>query len=363
MSRIVVAIGTRPDVIKMRPVIDALRAEGFNPEIWWSGQGKDLNEATGDFPVDAVCGQVDWPSAAYGISKVIARFSHYLRTSGRKFTYNYDYDNPEQLHEVVEQPEAGPVDVVLVHGDDATAYACAVAAFLEEVPVAHVEAGLRTYASEPFPEEALRRMIGAVARWHFCPDLRAARNINAECALNDRGVYVVGNTINDTLPQQLFRVLATLHRRENAGTRILNALMTLGVFTDNNENVSMTVIRHPNWQGFMSAEEYSDHGADEHFCDPLSRTVFMEELQLADLIVTDSGGLQEECAWFGIPCLVVRSSTERTALVGSGAVKLIDPDKPEDLTAALDAEYAKRYVYGHGDTGKKIAAILKEELA
>ena len=360
MSRIVVAIGTRPDVIKMNPVIDALREEGFDPEIVWSGQGKDLNEATGGFPVDAHCLNVDWPSAAYGISKVIARFSHYLRASGRTFTYDYDWENPEEGHEVVEGAERVPVDCVLVHGDDATAYACAVAAFLEEVPVAHVEAGLRTYEAEPFPEEALRRMIGAVATYHFCPDDTAKHNIWRECnptAGIPMLTYTVGNTVNDTLPAKPFRILATLHRRENWGERILSALNVLSTFSG---KCALSVVRHPNWGIHMAVADLPDL----EYISPVGRADFIDQIVGADLIVTDSGGLQEECALLGKPCLVVRTSTERTALLGQGVVTLIHPDRPEDLAQAIKAEYNKRYVYGvPGTVSKKIAKILKEELS
>jgi UDP-N-acetylglucosamine 2-epimerase (non-hydrolysing) len=242
-----------------------------------------------------------------------------------------------------------------------------VAAFLSEVPVAHVEAGLRTYASEPFPEEALRRMIACVARWHFCPDEDAAQNVANESGIvhstfgAEDGIYVVGNTINDTLPKHPFRVLATLHRRENWGDRIWNALEVLSDFQcsdpEDDGAIDVIAVRHPNWE-----ERYKYTLVGALGCEPLDRSVLLEELQLADVVVTDSGGLQEECAFLSIPCIVFRTATERTALLENGAIELVHPDRPEELRAALDRHLQRRYTYGRGDTSEKIAKILMEEL-
>jgi UDP-N-acetylglucosamine 2-epimerase (non-hydrolysing) len=257
-----------------------------------------------------------------------------------------------------------------------------VAAFLSEVPVAHVEAGLRTYASEPFPEEALRRMIACVAKWHFCPDKYALGNIGREvgggtmihqCDVGgieyynkDFKGYVVGNTINDTLPKHPFRVLATLHRRENWGKRILDAIEILARFAAD-DKTEVFITKHPNWRRFMSEAVYSDLGpAPDTLCyyqEPADRETFVKRMRGADLVVTDSGGLQEECAFLGIPCIVFRTATERTALLENGAIELVHPDRPEALRAALDRHLQRRYTYGRGDTSEKIAKILMEELS
>ena len=260
-----------------------------------------------------------------------------------------------------------PPHAVIVQGDTATAFACAQAAFLARVPVAHVEAGLRTYSDEPWPEEAFRRQIGAVARWHFAPDLDAAHNVISERESHRvvmtteeyraaRGIFVVGNTVIDTLPDNTFKVLATLHRRENWGARIQNAIDELATFAFAG-NVFVRIIEHPNWsvQGLTKP-------AGPIYTPPLPREALLDEMRRADLIVTDSGGLQEEAAHFGIDTIVLRTSTERVALARTGAVELVDPDSPTSLRDALEAKLARRRCYGVGDSGKRIAEILVHEL-
>ena len=360
--RIVAAIGTRPDVLKMLPVVLALKELGADVEVWWSGQGKDMFPAEHQYLITKAEKYICWDNLAEGIAETINRFSNFLRREGDAYEHKYPQNTvPLDL--------GLPVDVVLVHGDDATAYSCAVASFLEGVPVAHVEAGLRTYNKEPYPEEAFRRMIGAVATWHFAPDQTAARNVirensgapnyqgdivNARHEWETYGIFIVGNTINDTLPKKPFKVLATLHRRENWGERRKEAMKVLGDFVQN-DNVEVSVIRHPNWDmdGFQSRVACLA---------PLSHDELIEMIQEVDLVVTDSGGLQEEAAFLGTPCICVRTSTERTTLVENGAVELVHPDRPEELRAALDRHLNRRYAYGRGNTSEKIAEILMGEL-
>jgi len=364
-TKIVAAIGTRPDILKMMPVVDALQDLEVDVEVWWSGQGKDM------FPVEhqylvTESEKIDWGKGLiHGISQTMVSFSHFLSKQ----------DN---------------VDAILVHGDDATAYATGIAGYLAAIRVGHVEAGLRTYQREPYPEEAFRRMIGAVATWHFAPDLQAAYNLCSElgapgCAnkeahklfdgmpdigLNaylDSGskVFIVGNTINDTLPKKPFKVLATLHRRENWGKRIVDALKVLNeVYWDQPTNsFSLYTIRHPNWKSWSKPEdnEYLEPQTLFYY-DPMSHDDLIKKIQEVDLVVTDSGGLQEEAAFLGTPCICVRTTTERTALVENGAVELVHPDRPEELREALDRHLNRRYAYGKGDTSVKIAEILMGEL-
>lgn len=325
--KIALAYGTRPETLKFGPVADALRAKGAEVVVFDSVQSPDL---TGSTPSGII-----WNDGLVrGIAGCMTSFRDWLRA---------------------QQPQA-----VLVQGDTATAFACALAAFLEGVPVGHVEAGLRTYASEPFPEEALRRMIAPLARWHFCPDLRSEENIWNEIGRNNHaGTFVTGNPIIDTLGRRPLCVLATLHRRENWGGRIGDALLALNQF-GREEGVCIRVVQHPNWSKAVSSLEGLSFLT---LLDPMSHEDMLEEMELSDLIVTDSGGLQEEAAYLGVPCLVLRTSTERTALVANGAVKLIDPDRPEDLRQELDLMLARRHAYGAGDAGERIATILLEQLA
>ena len=337
MARIVCAYGTRPEQIKLRPVIDALTDHGLAVVHWWSGQSRNL--VGGNLPTDYH--PISWADLHTGIAGVLREF-------------------PKILAEV--QPDA-----VLVQGDTATAFAVALASFLARVPIGHVEAGLRTYGSEPWPEEAFRRAIAPMAKWHFCPDDDARKNVMAEStrliANSSANAVVVGNTVIDTLPIQPFRVLVTLHRRENQGRRILGALWELDQIAES--DVQVDVIRHPNLSAWWT-DETPPEVVFSHlrWLDPMDHSELIQRLGQSEwaAVVTDSGGLQEEAAHFGIPCLVFRTSTERVALVWNGAVKLSPPDDPRQLRAWLDNLYRQRRTYGDGSAGSQIARILKEEL-
>jgi UDP-N-acetylglucosamine 2-epimerase (non-hydrolysing) len=356
---VVVAYGTRPERIKLAPVVDALRERGVDVVEWCSGQQRDLAG-----------------SSEHGMRKE-------LWEAGLTCGIANCLDEFEKVVQRI-RPAC-----VIVQGDTATAFACAQAAFLARVPVAHVEAGLRTYASEPWPEEAFRRQIAAVATWHFCPDEIAANNVRSEtCApmqylipkgtvttepiypgkiifetesnvwsiAGNDNVHVVGNTAIDTLPPAAMRVLVTLHRRENWGARIERALDVL-----HEVDACVEVIQHPNWNSWMNSEP-AERWPKLAFHPPTARERMLIRLRIVDLVVTDSGGLQEEAAHFGTPCLVLRTSTERTALERAGAVTLVHPDKPERLRAALDQALAKRRCYGDGSASEQIADILVREL-
>lgn len=337
-----ICYGTRPEKIKLAPVRAALEARGVDVREFMTVQSPDLLDGE-----DATAG-VTWHSLIGGIASVLTVW---------------------RLSVASQRP-----DVVIVQGDTATAFSCALAGFLEDIPVAHVEAGLRTYAKEPWPEEGFRRMIAAMATWHFSPDLNAAECLLQEMNVDafgevgqgwkpfvDRGIYVTGNTLIDSLPQQPLGVLVTLHRRENWGERIQRALNSLATLAHDVPQLQIGVVRHPNWDaqaiepppaadGLMYADPIKDHDT------------FIEALRAADLIVTDSGGLQEEAAHFGIPCIVYRSATERVALERSGAVRVVHPDESGALREAIEHWLGQRRAYGWGDAGEKIADILVKEL-
>ena len=327
--RILVAHGTRPEKIKMEPVVHALRAKGAIVDEWYTGQSPDLTGHAGERP---------WNSLHEGIADVMQQM---MRKGG----------------------EHRP-DAVLVQGDTATAFAVALGAFLSRIPVGHVEAGLRTYEAEPWPEEALRRMIAPLATWHFCPDEDAAQNVGREsghCSYDKRSTFVVGNPVIDSLPPKRPEILVTLHRRENWGPRIREALSRLDYIATHASRPIITVITHPNWGAWMP-EGALDGFKGLNFQPPMPQERFRTALRLCDIVVTDSGGLQEEAAYYGKPCFVVRTSTERTALAASGAITLVHPDQPDDLQRELSALLSRRTVYGTGKASAAIADILWKEL-
>ena len=361
--KIVVAYGTRPEEIKLEPVVRALRERGVDVRMWFSGQSPDLAGKA-----EKMALETRWDLGLHaGIKGVIDDFTNFIW-----FGFRAD-----------EKPNA-----VIVQGDTATAFACALTAWLQRVPVAHVEAGLRTYDDEPWPEEGFRRMIAAMAKWHFCPDPHAAINLlresgrssfvdglcvsdwfkerkpgetwDAFCGRNF-GVFVTGNTIIDTLPQEPLRVLVTLHRRENWGDRIKKAIDALENFAFSTPEVQVTFVKHPNWKEWGGQDLTG--AANIEYIEPVaSHQKFLQLVRAADLVVTDSGGLQEEAAHFGVPCLVLRKATERTALWLSGAVRLVNPDDPSALIRELEKLLERRRAYGDGRAGERIAEILVREI-
>ena len=339
MKNIVVACGTRPDVLKLAPVWENLQGiPDLNVKIWWSGQGKDIFPAEHQYMVDESPpshARAGWNGLNAGISHTVDQFDLYLASLS-----TLDFD------------------LVIVHGDDATAYACALAAFNREIPVAHVEAGLRTYADTPFPEEAYRKSISAMATLHFAPDQESRWNLLSEQIPGDR-IFVVGNTINDVIRQWddhyngTMEIIATLHRRENAGERIQRAIDVLSVWAEVHE---VTLIRHPNWGSRYTLP------SNITYIDPVPHEDLLEMIYRTDVVVTDSGGLQEECAFLGVPCIVYRESTERTVLVDEGSVDMASPRNPTSLNLSLNRAYRRRFAYGTGDTGVQIAQIISSHL-
>jgi UDP-N-acetylglucosamine 2-epimerase (non-hydrolysing) len=328
MSRIVVAYGTRPERIKMQPVVDALRTRGFEVEEWCSGQSRDL---LSDLDVQEL---KMWSSGHLtdGVGGLIALFGSRLR--------------------------GWPADAVVVQGDTATAFACAQAAFLSGVPVAHVEAGMRTYERTPWPEETFRRQIALIANWHFCPSSIEASNLRDEYI--DGDIRIVGNTVIDTLEPVPFNVLATLHRRENWGAPIADALTELAAFTESHANVRTAVVRHPNWAQHLTATPAES--ARFTLVAPMAHEQLLASIQAASVVVTDSGGLQEEAAHFGTPCLVYRDHTERVALQENDAITLCPPGT-DALRMHLDRIWRQRNSYGAGNASSLIARILAGDLA
>lgn len=337
--KIAAVFGTRPERIKLEPVVAALEERGVEVVWIFTNQSPDLVEAVDDDET-AWEGLAEWSNLNHGLREALVLVQNVL--------------------------EDESADALLVQGDTATAFAGAVAGFLAEVPVGHVEAGLRTYRREPWPEEAFRGAIARFARWHFCPDRDSYLNLVDEGVGRLDNAWTTGNPVIDTLPQKPFSVLVTLHRRENWGRPINRAIDNLYYFVTEHENVRVDCIRHPNWGSWgRPADPDWDAAAALDgliFHEPVDHDEFLEMMQNSDLVVTDSGGLQEEAARFGVDCIVYRSETERTALRDAGAVSVVDPSEPEKLAQALREAHRKRFCYGYGDAGEQIAEILVREL-
>lgn len=368
MRQVMVIIGTRPEAIKMLPVVRALRATpSLSPYVVTTGQHRTMLDqvfaAFGETPDEDLGLMAPGQTLGQITIKVIAAMEELLARR-----------TPE---------------LVLVHGDTTSAMAAGLAAFYARIPVGHVEAGLRSRnLDHPFPEEYNRRSIDAVARLLFAPTQGAADNLRAERA-DDQTIVVTGNTGIDALlymagkvsgaeiaatgvalPGDRRLILVTGHRRENFGdglTQICEALARLAERPD----VTMVYPVHlnPQVQGPVLAR-LSGY-ANLHLIAPVDYPTMVALMTRAHLILTDSGGIQEEAPALGKPVLVMRQVTERPEAVATGVASLVgtDPDRiVAEAEALLDDEaaYAARarrvFPFGDGTASIQIAAAIETYL-
>ena len=366
--RILVAFGTRPEIIKLGPVCQALRRKPqVTMDVFWSGQHLEL--AAGlldlfDIPVTFNAGTSVMQQPGLG-SKL-----------------------GEMTRQIEQALLRGQYDWVVVQGDTATATAAAIAGFLCRVPVAHVEAGLRTGdLQSPWPEEFNRRVITVATTLHFAPTARAAFNLRRE-NVPETNIRVVGNTVVDALlytrdrvasgyrpiepalaalPTDKKLVLATTHRRENIGDpirNVLRALRTLG--EDGDKLVALPVHLNPDVR--KQVLDILGGAPNVHLLPPLQYPDFVHLLSRAWCVVSDSGGVQEEAPSFGLQILITRDTTERPEVVEAGFGRLVASnyraivEGVRGLTSSNERQLlAKRSPFGVGDAGERIAEGLTGE--
>jgi UDP-N-acetylglucosamine 2-epimerase (non-hydrolysing) len=362
-ARIICIIGTRPEAIKMAPVVKALRNRGFDAPILATAQHRDLlDQVLAAFDLTAEW-DLDAMTPNQGLSELVARIL-------------------PRIDELVRSSEAS---AVLAQGDTTTVLAAALAAFHARVPFGHVEAGLRSGSlAAPFPEEGNRRLTSVLTQWHFAPTELAARALRAE-GVPEPGIHVVGNSVIDALlsladhpalpwPVGVPRptpgrrlILVTLHRRENFGAPLATILRALREFALRHPDADLVYPVHPNPN--VSEPAHATLGAcpNVHLISPIDYPAMVNLLRNAYLVLTDSGGLQEEAPALGKPVLVFRDVTERPEAVAAGGVKLVGADRgrfvdeAETLwsNAGAYAAMAKpRFPYGDGHTAERIASIL-----
>ncbi|MBL4847943.1 MAG: UDP-N-acetylglucosamine 2-epimerase (non-hydrolyzing) [Planctomycetes bacterium] len=347
--------GTRPEVIKLAPLILALQGlEGFRVALGVTGQHQGLlAQALSDCGLEAEFDlAVMEPNQALGplLGKILSGLEEPLRTLA---------------------PAA-----VIVQGDTTSALAGALAAFYQGIPVAHVEAGLRSgNLAVPFPEEANRRQIASVARWHFAPSPDAAEALVREGVPRER-IEVTGNTVIDAclaqaadaqIPPSLALppgrlVLVTLHRREitQAPDVLAGVLGAIASLARNHPELAFALPAHPSVAA--AAERALGELANVRLLPPQPYPVFLALLREACLAISDSGGVQEEGPALGTPVAVIRAETERPEAIEAGGVVLtgLDPTAIEAVAERLLREPARTpsFPYGRGGASAKIAATL-----
>ena len=362
--RILVAIGTRPEAVKLAPVVRALCSAAWaDVRVVATAQHRELLDQVLRFfevPVDR---DLDLMRADQSLAELMSRMVAAL--------------------DVVLADERP--DAVVAQGDTTTALVAALSAFHRGVRFAHVEAGLRTGdLARPFPEEGYRRMVAQVATVHFAPTERARANLLRE-GIAASSVHVVGNTVVDAVQWAAPRVepqrfaprggkrslFVTVHRRESFGEPLARICAALRAIADR-ADVELLVAVHPNpnVHAFVH-EELGDHPAIR-LSPPLAYPDAIAAMRASTLILTDSGGIQEEAPALGKPVLVLRDVTERPEGIDAGAAVLVGTNAQRiertatellDDTARYAAMAVVRTPYGAGGSAAAIAAVLQRELA
>lgn len=365
MKTVMLVFGTRPEAIKMCPLVNELKSrKEFNTVVCVTGQHREmLRQVLDTFDVK--------PDFDLAIMK-----------QGQTL---FDITNGilSKINDVL--AEVKP-DVVLVHGDTTTTFATALACFYCQIPVGHVEAGLRTYnIYSPYPEEFNRQAVGIVARYNFSPTEMAKNNLLREGKSEDT-IFVTGNTAIDALKTTVKSdythpelewakgsrlITITAHRRENLGEPMHHMFRAIRKIMDEHDDVKAIYPIHMNPIVRKAAEEELG-GCDRiHIIEPLDVLDFHNFMERSYLILTDSGGIQEEAPSLGKPVLVMRDTTERPEGVKAGTLKLVGTDEKtiyQNFKTLLEnkEEYEKMSKasnpYGDGTACKQIADILEKTL-
>lgn len=364
MKKIMLVFGTRPEAIKMCPLVNELkRRDNVQTVVCVTGQHRQmLDQVLEAFHVV--------PDYDLSIMK------------DRQTLFDVTTNILNRIREVLEGEKP---DVVLVHGDTSTTFVTALACFYLQIPVGHVEAGLRTYnIYSPYPEEFNRQAVGIISQFNFAPTELSKQNLLNE-GKNPESIYVTGNTAIDALkttvradythPELIWAngsrlILITAHRRENLGEPMKNMFRAIRRCLDEHPDLKAIYPIHMNPVVRQTADEILGGEERIHIIEPLEVLDFHNFLARSYMILTDSGGIQEEAPSLGKPVLVMRDTTERPEGIAAGTLKLVGTDEEviyRSFKELLenDAEYKRMSTasnpYGDGFACRRIADILASE--
>ena len=365
MKKIMLVFGTRPEAIKMCPVVNELkRREKFQTVVCVTGQHEEML------------------AHVLNIFQVVPDYNlHIMKECQNLFDITTSVLN--KIKQVMEREKP---DLVLVHGDTSTAFSAALAGFYLNIPIGHVEAGLRTYhLDSPFPEEYNRQSIDIMSTFLFAPTMSAYTNLKKEHKTAEK-VYVTGNTVIDALKTTVSEgyrhdilewsrgsrlILLTAHRRENIGKPMESMFKAIRRVVEEHEEIKVVYPVHLNPKVRELADKYLKKSERIKLIEPLDVVDFHNFMANSYLILTDSGGVQEEAPALGKPVLVMRDTTERPEGIQAGTLKLVGTDENkiyENFCRLLDDEEEYKRMaftlnpYGDGNASKYIADIIEGEM-
>ena len=372
MIKVLICFGTRPEAIKMAPLVACLQQDDrFDSKVMVTAQHREMLDQvlnvfdlTPDYDLDVMAPN---QSLAMVASKILLGTDQVLQ----------DF-----------QP-----DMVLVHGDTLSAFIVAQAAFYSQIDIGHVEAGLRTYnLKSPWPEEGNRQLISRLAQLHFAPTQRAFDALRSE-GIDVQQIAITGNTVIDALMQiqqrdlplpkdaqgqviefdaERRKILITGHRRENFGEGFKNICLAIQTLAQKYPEIDFIYPVHLNPNVRTVVAEYLDHIVNVHLIPPQGYEEFIYLMKHSFMILTDSGGIQEEAPSLGVPVLVMRNTTERQEAVDAGTVKLTGVSQHNIVNAVSElVEDPQLYramqdstnPYGLGDASIQIKASIVQYYA
>jgi UDP-N-acetylglucosamine 2-epimerase (non-hydrolysing) len=360
--KIICVIGTRPEAIKLAPVISALKKEKFvDLRVLNTAQHRDLLDQT-----------LNFFQIVPDIDLNIMRENQDLANLTARLLININ----EVL--ITERP-----DLVIIQGDTSTVLTTALACFYLSIPVAHVEAGLRTYdMHHPFPEEFNRIVVSKIATFHFAATEGSRQNLLKE-NINSEVIYVTGNTVIDSLMIAVNKeieldrkidkskkiILVTMHRRENFGQEMISICEAIATLAEEFSDIQFVLPVHPNPNVKNVISKKLGKYENIYICDPMDYGPFVAVMKNSYLIITDSGGVQEEAPALAKPVIVIRNKTERPEAVEEGVVKVVGTNKKmivEEVSSLIRNEsYYMQMArgvspYGDGYAAARICLILKK---
>ena len=364
MKKVILVFGTRPEAIKMCPLVNELKTRGnIEVKVCVTGQHREMLQQVLD------------------CFKVIPDYNLEIMKD-KQTLFDITTNIISKIKPVLDKEKP---DIILVHGDTTTTFVTALCAFYMQIPVGHIEAGLRTYnLYSPYPEEFNRQATGIIAKYHFAPTEKARQNLLNE-GKNENSIYVTGNTAIDALKTTVKKdyyneifdwigndrlIMLTAHRRENLGKPLENIFIAVNRISKEYNNIKIVYPVHKNPLIREIANKIFEENEKIKLIEPLEVLDFHNFLAKAYLILTDSGGIQEEAPSLGKPVLVLRDTTERPEGLEAGTLKLVGTEEENiynNIKLLLDNYTAYEKMskasnpYGDGFASKRIADILSKD--